>query len=576
MSSGSSQTGNLKTWWRSRNLQSSDASARARAVEKLGEGGNRDVAPVMIEMLGDTAPEVRASASAALGSLGAIEAIEPLAAILFEEKDQGVREAAMAALKTLDAGAAAQALVPGMTHEDMFVRQNAAAALRQVGWDRLSDVEHARVAIVQNAWDEVCAFRDAALEPLCEVVRNGTDHARRTAAEAIGQIGSRCARDILVSLMADVSLESSSREVVGWALGRFFAERLDDVCRVRLAIVEGDWAAAGAFGDVAIEPFHDALQNADVEVRAKAAAALGEMKTSQSVGLLIGTLGDPQQDATVREAAARGMGGVDDESVRQALASALSDPSWAVREAAADSLRNLKWAPTTDQERTVFAIVSRYWDDLVTLGPAAVDSLVEALCYRSVSRPAAETLLRIGSDGLDRLLAVLRDPDQTMGVREIVASVLAEAGDPRAIEPIVAMLDQSDIVLRQVAVWTLQQIGWEPADDRQRAQAAIALDEWDELAALGPAAVEPLLMLAAESMAMEETLKALRQILESSTQALTVDQLRTVAALGDGQVAERMQAAKYSGDADSVAVAADCDRVRTLARGELGRRGLMS
>ncbi len=576
MSSGSSQTGNLKTWWRSRNLQSSDASARARAVEKLGEGGNRDVAPVMIEMLGDTAPEVRASASAALGSLGAIEAIEPLAAILFEEKDQGVREAAMAALKTLDAGAAAQALVPGMTHEDMFVRQNAAAALRQVGWDRLSDVEHARVAIVQNAWDEVCAFRDAALEPLCEVVRNGTDHARRTAAEAIGQIGSRCARDILVSLMADVSLESSSREVVGWALGRFFAERLDDVCRVRLAIVEGDWAAAGAFGDVAIEPFHDALQNADVEVRAKAAAALGEMKTSQSVGLLIGTLGDPQQDATVREAAARGMGGVDDESVRQALASALSDPSWAVREAAADSLRNLKWAPTTDQERTVFAIVSRYWDDLVTLGPAAVESLVEALCYRSVSRPAAETLLRIGSDGLDRLLAVLRDPDQTMGVREIVASVLAEAGDPRAIEPIVAMLDQSDIVLRQVAVWTLQQIGWEPADDRQRAQAAIALDEWDELAALGPAAVEPLLMLAAESMAMEETLKALRQILESSTQALTVDQLRTVAALGDGQVAERMQAAKYSGDADSVAVAADCDRVRTLARGELGRRGLMS
>ena len=576
MSLGRSQTGQLKNWWRSRNLQSADATARARAVEKLSEGASPEVVPVILEMLDDRAPEVRISAAGALASVRAREAIEPLVAIILTERDQAVRDAVATALVAIDELEAAKALLSGLDQDDPIVRQNAAAALRHVGWTRLSDTEHARVAIVQNAWDEVCAFRDAAVEPLCEVIRDGTDHARRTAAEALGQIKTRCALDTLVILMADPTLDVASRGVVGWALQRFFADKLDTACKVRLAMLEGDWTAVAAFGDMAIEPLQDALDDGDVEVRRQAAATLARMGPGRSAGPLAATLRDRNQDAAVREEAARGLAEVNDEVACAALAAALDDESWAVRQAAADSLRTLKWAPSTDRECAVFAIVSQYWDDLLKMGTAAIEPLAEALCYRSVSRPAAETLVRMGPPGIERLLVTLRDPQKNMGVKEIVAAVLADAGDVRAIEPIVAMLDESDAVLRQVAVWTLQQIGWEPADDRQRALAAIALDQWDELPAIGAAAVEPLLMLAAESVALEETLAALRQILEASVQALSVDHLRAVAALGDDHVAEKMEAAKYSGDADAMATAVDCDRVRTLARSELSRRGMMS
>ena len=78
-------------------------------------------------------------------------------------------------------------------------------------------------------------------------------------------------------------------------------------------------------------------------------------------------------------------------------------------------------------------------------------------------------------------------------VRERAARKLGESRDDRAVEPLIAALNDDILSVRRAAAGALKNLDWEPADDTQRALMAVAQMHWEEAAKLRAAAVAPLL-----------------------------------------------------------------------------------
>ncbi len=575
MSHRSSHLGHLKAWFQARALQSPDVAARLHAVEKLATSTDVKAVQSLIETLSDEDEHVRACAAMGLGDVGDEDAIEPLVQLIQNESNHEILVAATSGLAKLDRKRAIETLMAALDHEESAVRQNAASAARKVLWAHLSEQEQARVAVAQSAWAEVASLGTPAIEALVHAVHHGTQHGQREAAEALGSIANPEACAALERLLEDDALESTSREIAAWALKNFYWQDLDETQCVRIGVVDGDWLGVVEFAAVALVPLGEALVGLNHEARQKAAEAIATIGGPEAAELLGRTLADRNQDVAVRQIAAKALGQITDGVDPSVLASALRDAAWDVRRAAATSLRALKWLPTDDAGMAWFRVADQHWDHVIDLGEAAIEPLVDALQFRQVSTAAASALTQVGPAGLEALLDVLRAPGVAMGVREVVATTLAEIGDPRAIEPVEAMLEEHDMVIRQAAVWTLQKLGWEPSNDEQKALAAIANEDWDELGPLGSAAVEPLLRMATDSLAPEQTINALREVMELSASRLTVEELRAIAALGDIEARHQLDTAKYTGDSGAVSVGLDCKKIRDMALAELVRRGLL-
>ncbi|MDD1653106.1 MAG: HEAT repeat domain-containing protein [Methanomicrobiales archaeon] len=131
---------------------------------------------------------------------------------------------------------------------------------------------------------------------------------------------------------------------------------------------------------------------------------------------------------------------------------------------------------------------------LATLGPAALDPLLSAL--RSprphVRMGAAEGLAPIRDPRAGDALARLACADPVNEVRWAAAVALGEHGDPRQIPVLVRTLHDPDRYVRSGAAGSLRRLGWIPTSGGERADLAIALQEWDRAAEEGAAAVEPL------------------------------------------------------------------------------------
>lgn len=575
MNGRNSGIGSLRTWWQSRALHSDDAETRTRAVERLAEASDDRALAVLIETLDDLDPAVRTKTAQALGHVGSAVAIEPLVHRLRREKEHQVAFAIADALRALGPKLAVPFLLAALVEPDFRGRQNVASAARRICWDFLDDAGQARVAIVQNAWKEVAGLGPPAVEPLVQAIRREGNRTQREAADALGRMNDPVAAQALQDLLADAGFGTSGREIVAWALRTYYNSEVDDVYRARIAIVEGDWPRVISFAESAVPPLKDALLDQDRNVRQHAAEALVQIGGPKAAAVLSETLGNVDEGVDVREIAAQALGAIPEPRAVRALVGALRDQGWKVRKAAAMALIELEWTAENPTDKALALVARECWEQAVDVGEPAVVALLDALKYRSVSPAAARALLRLGEPGLDALLSVLRDPSQPIGIREVVARSLAEIGDPRAIEPVLSMLGDRDMVVRQAAVWTLEKLGWTPTDDTQRALAAIAHEDWDDLGRIGAAAVEPLLVLAEAGMAPQETVGALQQVLESSAERLSVEELQALSSLEDIPIRRNFRFA-HDGDGEASSNVVDCERVRDLARFELTNRGIMA
>ena len=163
-----------------------------------------------------------------------------------------------------------------------------------------------------------------------------------------------------------------------------------------------------------LETFVDALTDADAEVRARAARALGRHRVHEAAAALRGALGD--EDGDVRERAAWALGRIRDEAAVYGLLELLRDRVREVRERAAWALGRIRDPRATDGL-------------IAALAPAGDDALHEVI----------EALARIGGEQALEALIQLMDADDPEVRRTVIEALsdgnwnaLAEPPDPPA------------------------------------------------------------------------------------------------------------------------------------------------
>jgi len=511
------------------------------------EGGDeqvRDAATGALAQIGPPAVEAliaalghkqaRTAAARALGQIGAQQpdpaalarAVKPLTAAL-RDSAYWHRLAAAEALGAITArqtdptlrSQAVNGLTTALEDAHPQVREAARDALEGLGWEPDAGTAGAAYWITRREWERCVQLGAPAVPPLITVLQDREAAIRAAAAGALVQIGAPAVEPLSRALQnRDAALRCTAVEL----LGQIGARQTGAALRTRAA-----------------EPLIGALRDGDVAVRRAAANALGQAGDAQALDPLISTL----QDRDVRELAVAALGEIGarqtDPGVRsravEPLISALKDRAAAMRNAAAEALGRI------GDPRAASPLVALYRKDpqanqaagaaLLQIGAPAAPPLVAILeepgSAETLRHAAAGLLVQIGAPSVVPLIAALPNDH----ARTMVAAVLGDIGDRRAIEPLIATLSDSQRDVRLAAATALSKLGWRP--DRSAAGAAywIALENWASCAEIGAPAVEPLI-----ARLQDEAW----QVREGAVDALT--------RIGDPRAVEPLVALFYAGD----------------------------
>jgi HEAT repeat protein len=222
---------------------------------------------------------------------------------------------------------------------------------------------------------------------------------------------------------------------------------------------------------------------------------LGKISDPRAVESLIAELED--RNWCVRWAAIKALEQIGDARAMEPFVVALEDRDSNVQSAAVEALVRIGWRPGTDRAGAIYWIIRGEWNKCVEIGEPAVGPLVAALNSGWYVRDVvAEALVKIGAPAVEPLVAALKYSNE--GTRQAVAKALGRIGDARAVEPLVAVLIGADKNVREAAAGALDKLGWQPdkvetlimslqhknADMRKRA--AIELGEIGDARAVEP------------------------------------------------------------------------------------------
>jgi len=122
---------------------------------------------------------------------------------------------------------------------------------------------------------------------------------------------------------------------------------------------------------------------------------------------------------------------------------------------------------------------------------------------------------------------------------------LGERGDPSAIKALLPLLGDTVFLARQGAARALNQLGWVPTTDQERAAHLVALGQWDAVVELGGVAAEPLVRILGDERdeVSRHAREALMQIgppaVPRLVQAMDDDDARLGAATVLGNIADQ-------------------------------------
>jgi len=282
-------------------------------------------------------------------------------------------------------------------------------------------------------------------------------------------------------------------KVIAKAFGGSFLAPLvkDEDVKCRRAAVSGMGAKADP---TVVEPLIIALKDKDIEVRRTAIWALGETKDLRAEESLLTNLKDPEGE--VRLYAVRSLGNIVGPHSWEPLSVMLQDPNGAVRAAA------IYWLGKFNDQRTVEALL-----------PLLKDKIKE------VRQAAAENLANIGDSRLlETFIALLKDEDEW--TRKYAVDGLRKIKDPKTLEPLVKALEDKNDMVSSAASWALVERGSSSVEPLIAAvQSKVSSVREMEIAArtLGrikdPRAVDPLIPLLQDFPDVQEAaIKALGQI----------------------------------------------------------------
>ena len=320
--------------------------AESAAEEPLPE----DLAVALQELSDSLDPEVRADAVAALSGDGSEEAMEGLAAALFNDPHPAIQELALEAFAKADFDLLVRTL---LEHPDPLLRMAAGAALGELREERalpplsqalVEDVDPEVRAVVAEAIG-VLGEADG-LGPLGAALAGGEEpdeRVRESAARALPRLGLPLAvRPLLKALADDPSAAVRLAAVEGLSdLGNASAADGLETALLQDPEAAVREAAAQILGEFQVDgSLPELLQARDEdespEVRAEAAEALDDYRLGQLTEALLRS-----REAEVRAAAARLLGERGDPEVVPELIQALNDSEAAVRDAARTALEQM-------------------------------------------------------------------------------------------------------------------------------------------------------------------------------------------------------------------------------------------
>jgi HEAT repeat protein len=330
---------------------------RVVSAKALGQIGDPRAVPELLQALEAKSGYVREAAAWSLGQIGDNRAIMPLNKLAESYGSIGVRATAAVASVRILYNDPIVRLVKALEFEEYPVREAAAKALVEIGGSAVESL--------------IAAFTDEA-RPV---------QARAEAAKALGQIGDVRAVEPLISAFMDEPKPLQARAEAAKALGQIGDPQAVEPLITTLSNKTGAsapsrmWSAVALrqIGDTrAVEPLIKALEDEDERVREAAVEALGEIGDRKAVEPLIAVL----KRGLIKKPVVRALGQIGDTRATEPLMKTLKDEKKGVQEETVKALTLLNWEPKNNLERAWLAFANTEWDELVSLGPAAVGPLI--------------------------------------------------------------------------------------------------------------------------------------------------------------------------------------------------------
>jgi HEAT repeat protein len=413
-------------------LKDDDRNLHKSVALALGRIGSPRAVNALVGLLSDP-PDVAAISATALGSIGAAEAFEPLAALLGHEH-AAVRQAAVSAINSIGHPDTEQSVNALLQDAQPLVRESATKIAGYFGFP--SCFEH----VLERSEDPDARVRRVAIEHLVlfddprtiaaigEAFASSESNSRAAAARAVAQLDSEQAAPLLGPALADPDLwvrYHAIRSLIALEIKGF-----DDTL---LSIANGDPAVP--VRSAAIE----ALGVLCVEAAAPMLAMLArndEHVISVAAIEALGCLADPDGMRTLMEIAA----GTNAENRRAALRSlARHADSTAVAEICGLALAQ---AGTPTMQEAIDALAR-------ARTPNAYGALVDLIRHPACRAPAISALAGVGFDVAPALERALRQRETE--IRLAAVQALARMKDARAVALLTRALDDPAVRVRTSA-----------------------------------------------------------------------------------------------------------------------------
>lgn len=468
------------------------AFTRKGAVALLGASGESGALPLLVPLLDDALPGVRAEAVRALSRLRAAlaergrgglvreaarrlpEATRAHVRELIDHPDDSVQAAAVELCGLAGDVAAVGPVLAVM--DDPRLQERALALVAELGDDAAPALAEASSSVEperrEHLFRLVSALPPAALsKPLLDQVVGALEDPSHdvglAAAEALAEVGTRGTLGGLVrALSAEGRLGEAAADAVAAVVTRGGGDGLDDL----ELLIGTTWPQAGALarnlsrvagklGAQAHVPHLVALLGSpDVGARVAAAMALGHIEGEhEGVGALSFALAD--EEPQVRAAACRSLGQLRADAAVSSLTGATSDPSPLVRAAAVAALVALDNPVTLARLRAIIAedpVPTVVVQAIAGLGRTGLDqdlTMLMSLCTSAdheVVKAAARALTSFTAHRATAALLGLLAHDR-WDVRWAAAEVLAARDDPTALGPLRACVEkEADPLVCQV------------------------------------------------------------------------------------------------------------------------------
>jgi HEAT repeat protein len=343
-------------------------------------------------------------------------------------------------------------LLKELHNPDREARRRAAAILQLRGWEPANDEQAALVLVAMDNPLAAERYGDAAVEALCLPLLDGRASGLSIAsAESLGRLlDTRAVQPLCTALR--ITSDPDLRAACATALGRI---------RDPASIPALEQARANESQDATKQSIADALKKARESQgsdRLVAAMKDDEPKVQLRAAILLARRGDAHAFAWFEEAINA------------------DDPE--LRGRAIDVLRQLA-TPEAIQilVRRVggngFDGPSEAVDALAQIGVPAVQPMIDALpkMQANAQRTMLTGLARIGTPAMPALTKALLAASNDL--KRTACDALGRVGDRedithKPVQPLIALLDDSDSKVRRAAVHALELLRWEPADDAQR------------------------------------------------------------------------------------------------------------